>query len=468
MGIAAIESNPFIITPGEYWADRDNLWKRIADCIELARHTRSNEIIVLIGDYGCGTTHTLKYLKKYLVEKGAVASYVAIPVEADLQDVYSEFIKDIDDEKRSKIVSRLMDDLGGTKELPEKGLRVEDIEPFFNRLFNRLVTRGSIGPLSLRERDLLRKAEILDKLPSFKDLWIYVISNLSTTEWPVFILIDEFDVASMGFISSTLLNGIRRIYDDSLFGLCLVFGLKGEPKDAKRLLGDALHSRMALQPIPLYPISKEEAIEFLKAILSRKKKKATSQFFPFTEKAIQTLVDFSCPTTPRRLLRISSFIFEEARIEKLRIIDDKFVSRIAAKYGEISISAPFPEMEAPRKEKEVVVRPELILEDIIEYGTNGVPKILIAPEELTAKEIIGLLLYARKPSAVGLRELTNLVARNWKSVSVKYVSANLSQIRQFIIMEGKKGAYSYRLSGAGASWIENALIPRLKAKPSQE
>lgn len=450
--------NPFILTPGEYWANREDLWKRIADYIELARHTRSNEIIVLVGDYGCGTTHTLKYLKKYLTEKGAVASYVSIPVEATLRDIYSEFVKGIDEDKRSRIVSKLMDDLA-IKEAPEKGLNIEEIEPFFKRL----VTTGSERALSLRERDFLRKAGILDRIPSYRELWLYVISNLSTAEWPVFILIDEFDIASMGYISMTLLNGIRRVYDDSLYGLCLVIGLKGEPKDVRKILGEALFSRMSLQPIPLYLISKEEGTEFLRAVLSRKRAKAESPFFPFTEKAIQALIDFSCPTTPRRLLRISSLIFEEACMEKLRVIDDKFVSRIAAKYGEISVSVQFPTTGVPIKEKEAVAGTEPILEGIIEYGTDGIPKILFAPEKLTAKEVIGLLLYARKPSTVGLRELTNLVSRNWRSVNVAYVSANLSQIRQYIIMEGKKGAYSYRLSGAGLSWIENALIPRLKA-----
>lgn len=450
--------NPFIITPGEHWADREDLWKRIADYIELARHTRSNEIIVLIGDYGCGTTHTLKYLKKYLTEKGAVASYLSIPVDATLLDIYTEFVKDIDDEKKSMIVSKLMDDFG-VREDPEKRLGIEETESFFRRL----VTRGGVTrPLTLGERDFRRRAGIPDTLPSYKELWLYIISNLSTPAYPVFILIDEFDVASMGMITPNLLNGLRRIYDDSLYGLCLVFGLKGEPKDVRKILGDSLHSRVSLQPIPLYLISKREAIEFLKAILGRNKTKATSPIFPFTEGALQTLVDLSCPTTPRRLLRISSLVFEEACMEKLRIIDEKFVSKIAARYGEISMAIQVPPKEVTKEEEEAA-QAEQLLEGAIEYGADGVPKILVAPEKLTAKEVIGLLLYARRPCAVGLRELANLVSRNWRSVNVGYVSANLSQIRQFIITEGKKGAFSYRLSGAGISWIENSLIPRLKA-----
>ena len=103
--------NPFIVTPGEFWADRDSLWKRIIDRIELARHTRSNEIIVLTGTYGCGTTHTLRYLKKFLDEKGAVATYITTPVRSSLESLYPRFFQQISADKREKIVAKIIDDL---------------------------------------------------------------------------------------------------------------------------------------------------------------------------------------------------------------------------------------------------------------------------------------------------------------------------------------------------------------------
>jgi hypothetical protein len=114
--------------------------------------------------------------------------------------------------------------------------------------------------------------------------------------------------------------------------------LKGEPKDARLILGPALYTRMSLQPIQLYPLSKEEAKVFLKAVLERTSSKS-SPFFPFTEEAIETMIDVVCPTTPRRLLRIGSLVFEQARMEKKEIIDEEYVSKIVAKFGEISFEA---------------------------------------------------------------------------------------------------------------------------------
>jgi len=99
---------------------------------------------------------------------------------------------------------------------------------------------------------------------------------------------------------------------------------------------------------------------------------------------------------------------------------------------------------------------------VIEYGTNGKPHITIPPEKLTAREVIGLILYAKSPNPVSMGELTELVANNWKSVEMPYISSNLSQMRAFVIKEGSRGSYSYRLSGSGKSWIENELLPKLK------
>jgi hypothetical protein len=100
---------------------------------------------------------------------------------------------------------------------------------------------------------------------------------------------------------------------------------------------------------------------------------------------------------------------------------------------------------------------------IIEYGTNGTPHIIVPPERLTAREVIGLLLYAKSPNSVSMSELTELVANNWKSVEMPYISSNLSQMRAFVIKEGSRGSYSYRLSGSGKSWVENELLPKLKS-----
>jgi len=107
-------------------------------------------------------------------------------------------------------------------------------------------------------------------------------------------------------------------------------------------------------------------------------------------------------------------------------------------------------------------KPELA--GVIEYGSDGVPHITVSPDKLTAREVVGLLLYAKSPNAISMGELTQLVVNNWKNVEMPYISSNLNQMRAYVIKEGARGSYSYKLSGSGRSWIENELLPKLSMK----
>ena len=107
-------------------------------------------------------------------------------------------------------------------------------------------------------------------------------------------------------------------------------------------------------------------------------------------------------------------------------------------------------------------KPELT--GVIEYGNDGSPHITISSDKLTAREVIGLLLYTKSPNSISMGELTNLVKNNWRNVDMTQISANLSFMRAYVIKEGTRGSYSYRLSGSGKDWIENELLPKLRMK----
>jgi len=123
-------------------------------------------------------------------------------------------------------------------------------------------------------------------------------------------------------------------------------------------------------------------------------------------------------------------------------------------------------LQAPVQPSPISVAPSIPeVAGVIEYGSNGTPHIIVPPDKLTAREVIGLLLYAKSPNPVSMSELTKLVGINWKDVGAPYISSNLSQMRAFIIKEGGRGSYSYKLSGSGKNWVENELLPKLKLKP---
>lgn len=446
-----IVKNPFIVIPGELWADRKYLWEKLMEYIELARMTKRNEIIILVGDYGCGTTHTLRYLEKFLTTKGAFVCYMSTPVEATLSSIFKRLLENIPHDKRNDILNDLLELILETSHIDTSMLSMGEIEETKRALLNLVFGRR----LSLRQRELFFKLGIEEELPPEIELWERVISQLVTEEWPVFILLDEFDVA----ISPFLRLDIRRIFDEIIYGLCIVIGLKGTPEDVKDKLGQPLYSRMSLTPIYMPPLSKTEGIAFLKDILNKRYKEDYKFPYPFKEDAIETLVELVCPCQPRRLLRICSVIFEAARKEEAYPIDKNFVLKIIRKFAEISF------IQKPReliKEKPSEKKEEKLFKDIIEYNAEGVPHILVSPKKLTAKEAIGLILYAVAPVAISMRELKDFVSLNWKSVSMPYLSANLSQMRELVIREGRKGTYKYKLSGLGKAWVENELLPKLR------
>jgi Cdc6-like AAA superfamily ATPase len=343
--LETFKKNPFIIPPGEFWADRKSLWQTIMDYIQFIRMSRSNEIIVLVGDYGCGTTHTLKYLEKFLKQSGAFVSYFVTPIEGDISSLFRSFLDGIPSDKKKMIMQRLVTELLETLELdkqPKLRMPYENIEEELGKIIINLITGSR---LTLTQRRILDEVEILEKIPSRTEIWNRILSELVTEEWPVFILLDEFDAALLNSLGAQeLLLELRRLYDETMWGMCLVIGLKGEPKDVKEKLSNALYSRMSLQPIYMTPLSREEGLDFLKDVLKHAYggREGGSPFLPFTEESAKLLVDIICPCTPRRFLKICSLVFEEARREGAIPINSDFVYSLVTKFGEIEIEVSVP------------------------------------------------------------------------------------------------------------------------------
>lgn len=168
-----------------------------------------------------------------------------------------------------------------------------------------------------------------------------------------------------------------------------------------------------------------------------------------------------------KLCLIIKTAFGEFRIEGESITDLK-KSLVELGISQNGIEGVFTSItqriEAPISHETIPVvssKPEF--EGVIEFNSEGKPNIIVSPTGLSGKDVIGLLLYAKSPSAMSMSELTSLVSENWKAVKQSQISAYLSHMRAFIIKEGTRGSYSYKLSGSGKAWIEKELLPRLKA-----
>jgi len=108
------------------------------------------------------------------------------------------------------------------------------------------------------------------------------------------------------------------------------------------------------------------------------------------------------------------------------------------------------------------------LDQIIEVTADGRPQVIFPPEKLSAREVIGLLLYWKYPGGFSANELKDLVSLSWKTVDQGTVTARIADLKGLVVKEGPKGKFTYKLSGSGKSWIERDLFPRLKGEKDKE
>jgi hypothetical protein len=67
-------------------------------------------------------------------------------------------------------------------------------------------------------------------------------------------------------------------------------------------------------------------------------------------------------------------------------------------------------------------------------------------------------LLANTEKGISLSELAKHVSRNWKRQNTKQISVVISQIKGWVIKEGTKRCYVYRLSGTGRTEVLKIIL----------
>lgn len=103
------------------------------------------------------------------------------------------------------------------------------------------------------------------------------------------------------------------------------------------------------------------------------------------------------------------------------------------------------------------------IKDILEYDSKKSPHILISKKQLSGKLAVGLILLGNSETGCTMPELVKQVSKNWKRVSSTYISPLISQMGGWVMKEGQKREYTYRLSTKGKREILN-LVKLMKTK----
>lgn len=317
-----LEGNPFpyVGVPKDavsLYADRKRELKMIEEVIRSSLQNVSCHA-ALIGSYGSGKTHTLKYLKRQIEEQLEDVVVIYIPNPGDrVLSLYSNFIYEFGFHRLEELVWKFLEFASGERNLRRKVnegevLLPEILEIGKRRLMNEIkYTDFSTAFLKLtmeeckflawkylcgepiisdyrKELDVVTPIDNDEKaLRAFMSLK-HILSLLGNKL--ICLLIDEFESIEYlhPILKQKILNGIRHLIDLNPQGLCLIIGCA--PEVWADIIKDyhAFSDRIFRQ-ITLRALNEKEAYDFVASYLKAFRIndfEIPNEIFPFTEDAI--------------------------------------------------------------------------------------------------------------------------------------------------------------------------------------
>ena len=320
-----LESNPFpyVGVPDEtlsLYTNRKRELKMISEVIKVSLGGTSAHI-VLVGSYGNGKTHTLKYIKNQMQSQlqDSIAVYIANPGER-LHSLYSNFVYEFGFDELESLVWRFLEFCSGEKNLRKKVnegevLLAEILEIGKRRLHNEIKYtdfataflkltleeckfiswRYLCGePILYEQRKELDVVMLIDNdekaLRAFMSLK-KILSLLGNKL--ICLLIDEFEFIEYlhPLLKQKILNSTRHLIDLNPKGLCLIIGCAPEVWSDIIKEYHAFSERIFRQ-ITLKALSEADMRNFISSYLQyfrTKDKDPPSEIFPFTEDAIKAI-----------------------------------------------------------------------------------------------------------------------------------------------------------------------------------
>lgn len=320
-----LESNPFpyVGVPDDtlsLYTNRKRELKTVEEVIKATLNGTSSHI-VLVGSYGNGKTHTMKYIKKQLEDQieHIIVVYIASPGDRFLS-VYSNFMYEFGFDRLEDLVWRFLEFATGEENLRKKVNEGEVLLPEILEIGKRRL-RNEIKytdfataflkltleeckftawkylcgePVLFEHRKELDVVMIIDNddkaLRAFMSLK-KILSLLGNKM--ICIMIDEFESIEYlhPLLKQKILNSIRHLIDLNPNGLCLVMGCAPEVWVDIIKEYHAFSERIFRQ-ITLKALNKEDLRHFISAYLQHFRTKDAdppNDIFPFTEDAINEI-----------------------------------------------------------------------------------------------------------------------------------------------------------------------------------
>ncbi|GEM_PF-3790861 len=320
---------------------RDNLKELLRKKLENLRAGESSAVLLLLGDYGTGKTHCLKFMQHWAIRK--------------YRNIIPLYFKGLPGPKMRDLLRTFLDSLEGIlgrdylMKLASESLNVErsglvDTKNFLLALASK--NRSKVIPALRWAKGYGLSDQMREKLGLVSDLDESVardvLSTLLEIIWEVrgtktLLLIDEVEEL-LKYDQEDLYDfysGLRNLIDTVSTGMMMVLAstpslLRDEEKGIAAL-NPALNSRISdentiiLSPLDSIGI-RAMIISYLREFRIPSVKKLMSTY-PFTEEAINLIADLS-RGIPRNALMLASIALREALSKGKKQIDDAFIRTI--------------------------------------------------------------------------------------------------------------------------------------------
>lgn len=306
-----LSENPFPYTPipssePDIFVNQENVISQLINVVSTTYVTEHSSHAVVVGPYGSGKSHTLRYLEKLIKEsireepdRKTLSCYIPSPGSGFIH-IYRDLIERMGLAKLEEIAAESSFD-----RLPYNMSRV--FKAFNDNKLNLHAWRWILAEkLQAKERSYLGLSRNLDDSLALSVLE-HIIKLLRKRGYTLIcLLIDELETINelYPYQRQAMFNALRRMIDDNPQSLCTIFACTPAGWDEILKSSIALSRRLSRNLIYLSRLTREEAINLIKGYLNRrrvkrgrsilpKKSRLHSNLYPFTKDATEKIFQLS-------------------------------------------------------------------------------------------------------------------------------------------------------------------------------
>ncbi|TPN59646.1 hypothetical protein FJ981_04560 [Mesorhizobium sp. B1-1-4] len=344
-----LKGNPFRSNPTHTNDPRMGIWvgyeKQRAQFLKFLTRTRSDQVgnanfIMLYGGFGTGKSHALLWAQNYILsvkqdEFQSVCYFVPSLKKGKGQFTFAgAFVDDI--LTKSKILTDLQsyrtflrtsivkyrDEMGVGNEVKdddiiEKIIPSVDLYNFAKELVDaetEAEIRSVVSPKGLTDHQAVT---IFTRIVNLFVHEIVLKAGPRRFKKAAFLFIDELDDLQLASTKEARLvnDTLRHLYDSCPNAFGLVIALSAEIAELSSMFEDFILSRIQRQ-IELHLLDRDDAVEFVVAILDRWRVDPAGQGgpFPFERNSIEAITSQLVEITPRKIVNTMQEVLEEVRL----------------------------------------------------------------------------------------------------------------------------------------------------------